>query len=690
MARRVKNKNPAPIQITAAHILREARELQQDSDFRPRQNHKITDSSELSDYSFHKRKQYEDSIRRGKNTTSVWLQYAQWEEESAQKDLKRARSIYERAIESDYKDHTIWLKYAEFEMRNKCINHARNVWERAVTLLPRIDQLWYKYIHLEEKLGNVAAVRQIFERWMEWMMPDQGNWLTYIKFEIRYNEIDRARNLFSRFVERYPRVSSVYIEFAKFEMKNGEIDRARSVYVNAVEKFGEDDVVESERLFIAFAEFEESCKEIERARCVYKYALERIPKGRAEDLNKKFVAFQKQYGDKEVIEDAVVGKRRLQYEEEVKKNPCQYDSWFDCIRLEEIVGSKDRIREIYERAIANVPPAEEKPYWQRYIGIWINYALYEELDAEDMDRTRQVYMKCLKLIPHKKFSFAKIWLMAAQFKLRQKNLTAARKILGNAIGVAPKGKIFKKYIEIEFQLGNMDRCRTLYAKYLHWAPENCCAWIKFAEFEISLGETERDRAIFELATEQLHLDMPELLWKAYIDFEISEHQYLNARALYEKLLIRSTHYKVWESYAKFEAFTPIKVEDENHVEEGIGNLLEKKKQHLDLAREIFERALKHYRENAPELKEERALLLDEWLNMESEFGSIGDTSLVQKKLPKKIKKRKDIPSDGDPMAYEDLITQNSNNYTFPEETSEPYLKILEAAHKWKRQKMDPY
>jgi len=35
------------------------------------------------------------------------------------------------------------------------------------------------------------------------------------------------------------------------------------------------------------------------------------------------------------------------------------DAWFDYVRLEESVGDRDRIREVYERAIANVP-AEEK------------------------------------------------------------------------------------------------------------------------------------------------------------------------------------------------------------------------------------------------------------------------------------------------------------------------------------------
>lgn len=49
--------------------------------------------------------------------------------------------------------------------------------------------------------------------------------------------------------------------------------------------------------------------------------------------------------------------------------------------------------------------------------------------------------ECLKLIPHKKFSFAKIWLLAAQFEIRQLNLSGARQILGNAIGKAPKDKV---------------------------------------------------------------------------------------------------------------------------------------------------------------------------------------------------------------------------------------------------------
>ncbi|KAG2627458.1 crooked neck-like protein 1 isoform X1 [Panicum virgatum] len=675
-ATRVKNKTPAPIQITAEQILREARERQEPEIRPPKQ--KITDTHELSEYRLRKRKEFEDVIRRVRWSVSAWVKYARWEEQ--QRDFARARSVYERALDVAHRDHTLWLKYAEFEMRNRFVNHARNVWDRAVSLLPRVDQLWYKYIHMEELLGAVANARQVFERWMAWR-PDTAGWNSYIKFELRYGEVERARAIYERFVAEHPRPDT-FIRFAKFEMKRGEVERARRVYERAADLLADDE--DAEVLFVAFAEFEERCREVERARAIYKYALDRVPKGRAEELYRKFLAFEKQFGDREGIEDAIVGKRRFQYEDEVRKNPLNYDSWFDYIRLEESVGNEDRIREVYERAISNVPPAEEKRYWQRYIYLWINYALYEELDAQDIERTREVYKECLRLIPHKKFTFAKIWLMAAQFEIRQRNLKSARQILGNAIGVAPKGKIFKKYIEIELYLGNFDRCRTLYEKYIEWSPANCYAWRKYAELEKNLSETDRARSIYELAIAQPALDTPEVLWKEYLQFEIDESEFGRARDLYERLLDRTKHLKVWISYAEFEASAGLGSEEsESEEKKDEVGYQEQQMERVNKCRAIFERAFDYFRTSAPELKEERAMLLEEWLSKEVSFGDLGDISLVQKKAPRKVKRKRPIPTeDGSTIAYEEYI-----DYIFPDEvTQAPNLKILEAAYKWKKQK----
>jgi crooked neck len=67
-----------------------------------------------------------------------------------------------------------------------------------------------------------------------------------------------------------------------------------------------------------------------------------------------------------------------------------------------------------------------------------------------------------------------------------------------------------------------------------------------------LEELDRARAIFEIAINRSNLDMPENVWKSYIDFEIGLNRLDNVRELYRRLLTKTKHVKVWISYAKFE------------------------------------------------------------------------------------------------------------------------------------------
>ena len=46
--------------------------------------------------------------------------------------------------------------------------------------------------------------------------------------------------------------------------------------------------------------------------------------------------------------------------------------------------------------------------------------------------------------------------------------------------------------------------------------------------------------------------MPETIWKAYIDMEISLKEFDKARDLFTRLLDKTKHVKVWISYASFE------------------------------------------------------------------------------------------------------------------------------------------
>ncbi|KAF5823236.1 hypothetical protein HanRHA438_Chr01g0037061 [Helianthus annuus] len=110
-------------------------------------------------------------------------------------------------------------------------------------------------------------------------------------------------------------------------------------------------------------------------------------------------------------------------------------------------------------------------------------------------------------------------------------------------------------------------------------------------------------------------------------------------------------------------------------------IMEQRKLCIQRARRVFENAINYYRTSALELKEERAILLEEWLNMESSFGELGDLESVRFKLPKKLKKRREIEIVDGSDGHEEYI-----DYLFPEESQASSLKILEQAYKWKKAK----
>ena len=700
----IKNRAPAPIQISAEQLLRESADRQEVLKVDPVVQ--IHDAEEYQAYLRDRRKTFEDNIRYRREHIGNWVKYAKLEEDH--KEFERARSIFERALEVEPRSAELWLRYAQFEMRNEMVNHARNILDRAVQLLPRVDFLWYKYVYMEELVRDIPKCRAVFERWMKWM-PDDNAWTAYARFETRCGSSDRAEAVMRRYVNAYPSAKSFmkFAKWAEYEAKN--IDLARTIWEASLSEL-EPEESKQARVFTRFASFEERQGEYDRARVIYKHAivllrLEELEKIKAEqssrameleddvpdweldqrkDLYNSYLTFEKKHGDQQGIERVLLTKQRREYNERVEKDPYDYDAWFEFAKLEEdnallddeaddkngepSAGTAKAVREVYERAVSQVPPGNtsDKEHWKRYIYLWIYYATYEELNNRDLERAAEIYKTCLNhVIPHKKFTFSKIWIYAAKLQIRRNDLKAARKLLGKAIGMTKgKEKVFKEYIAIELSLGEIDRCRTLYNNYVKAMPHNCEAWSKYAELEKSLGESERCRAILSLAVSQETLDMPEVLWKAFIDCEIEEGEASNARKLYERLLDKTSHVKVWISYAQFEA---------GEIGEGIAK-----------ARTILEKAYAELKEEG--LKEERVLLLDAWRALEQQKGDAESVIAVEKRLPRRVKrKRMRKDDDGNDLGWEEYF-----DYQFPDDDDEgtSNLKILEMAAKWKKDHND--
>lgn len=714
---RIKNRAPAPIQITAEQLLREAHE-HQEFPGEAKQRQRLEDFEELEEFRGRKRKEFEDAIRKLRGNMAAWIRYGTWEASQGQMD--RARSVFERALDVDPHHVPLWLRYTEQELKRRNVNHARNLFDRAVAILPRIDQLWYKYVHVEELLGNILGTREIFERWMEWE-PDERAWNAYIAFEVRYDELDRASAVWERAVTCHPEPRR-WIRWAKFEEDRSAIDKARNVFHMALDFFGEDEsaLERAQTVFTAFAKMETRQGEFDRARIIYKYALERLPRAKSEGIYASYTRFEKQFGSIKGVEDTVVQKRRLQYEEEIDAadgNAGNYDTWFDYTRLEEesyrslreeggtdtmVAAALNKVRSVYERGVALVPPALEKRLWRRYIYLWLRWALFEEEDAQDLERAKSVYVAAMGVVPHRVFTFAKLWINYAYFEVRRLELGVARKILGTAIGLAPKAKLFRAYIELELSLKEFDRARTLYTKAIEWDASNSSTWVRYAELEHNLFDLDRARAIYELGISQAEselggLDMPEVLWKAYIDFEFGEQEFERVDALYERLLDKTGHVKVWVSYALGKTAAAISLEEEEDAAaeeelEASGKSAEERVLSPEeeeyrrerraaaavAAREIFQRGYDNLRSQG--LKEERVVLLEAWKSFETECGNDQSVDDVQARMPRVVKRRREIAGgDGAMEEYYDMV--------FPDDESEakPSMKLLQMAHAWHAQ-----
>jgi crooked neck len=164
----------------------------------------------------------------------------------------------------------------------------------------------------------------------------------------------------------------------------------------------------------------------------------------------------------------------------------------------------------------------------------------------------------------------------------------------------------------------------------------------------------------ELGIQQENLDVPEVLWKAFIDFEIDEGEHDRVRELYKSLLKHTNHIKVWASWTAFEI--------------GVDK--------IDEARKVFETANLELSNSSTE---ERLLLLETWRDFEKEHGTEETREAVQKLMPVRRKRRRRIQTaDGADAGHEEYF-----EYEFPDKrevkTKNKLLQMAEAFKKRQQQ-----
>lgn len=151
-----------------------------------------------------------------------------------------------------------------------------------------------------------------------------------------------------------------------------------------------------------------------------------------------------------------------------------------------------------------------------------------------------------------------------------------------------------------------------------------------------------------------------------LDFEYSSGNYDRTRALYDRLLSRTAHIKVWLSYADMEL-----------------SLASSSPDAVARARAIYERAEVSMKEQR--LKDERVVLHEAWRDFEEKHGDDAARDAIAKRMPRKIKKRRRVESGEEEGGAENW--EEYYDYVFPADEAKeaPNLKLLAMAHRWKQQ-----
>ncbi|KAF7456465.1 putative crooked neck family 1 protein isoform 2 [Cryptosporidium felis] len=696
----VKNKSSAPIQITVEQILKESYLGSADISgnlSKLYESFNFKDIDELEDYRIRKRKEFEDSIRRKRWKMGIYISYAKWE--SLQNNFDNSRSILERALIINYENCRIWREYIKLEIINGNINNARNLFERVTKLLPRIDEFWTKYTQMEFVLKNYLNVRHIYKNWIN-TKPSSKVYIQFSKFEEECGEIENARTIMQDLISTYPSETN-YFAYIKFEQSHNKFLSARQIIDFVLHSNNKVEITDKFFSFLAdiFIEMKKYGEAIKVCNEGIKYLEETHY---IESLKEKLFQLYK-IGIHERPDDNLewIIYKSQQYQSKLSSSPIDFDLLFDYSLFISQYFELNSAMEIYEALLINAP-INNILNLEKYLYSNLLFAhIFETRTKNNFSNIHKIINHFIMIIKTSKLLntdgselvvsseefdlshidhriiLSNIFKYFSDYLVRSGDIFSARRILGIGLGRAPCKNLFDQYIDLEFKLGNFDRCRVLFIKYIEFDPISSKTWVQFIQFEFKLKEVSRAISIAEAAISMPELDYPEIVWQFYIEIMINMNNLTHANNIYRRLLEKTQHVQAVMNYSSF---------------------IVSKLNDIALNRKFILEMLSIYKEKGMDYQ--RSLIIKYWLSLEESF-IINDkdnesklwVKIISKLIPKVVTntdlKKKTYNFDEDNYDMEYLLSletdhklENTNGLFDSVPTS-----LIDAAKQWKKIKL---
>lgn len=320
-------------------------------------------------------------------------------------------------------------------------------------------------------------------------------WLNYAKFYEQHGDIDTARIILDKAV-RVPYKSVVelaetWIGWAELELRNENFDNAMAVMAKAIQApkrstvdYFDETLSPQQRLHKSwkvwsfYVDMVESVGSLEEVRAIYDRIFELKIATPQTVVNYANVLEENAYFE----ESFKVYERGL----DLFTYPVAFELWN--LYLTKAVKRKisiERLRDLFEQAVENVPPRFAKPI----------YLMYGELEEErGLARSAmRIYDRATRAVSDEdRSSMYSFYIMKAASNF---GLTSTRPIYERAIAALPDKEaknMCLKFAEMERRLGEIDRARAIYGHGSQFADPRMdkAFWDVWEKFEVAHGNED--------------------------------------------------------------------------------------------------------------------------------------------------------------------------------------------------------
>ena len=363
-----------------------------------------------------------------------------WLEASRLNPPAKAKVILARAVEQLPSSVKVWMRAADLE--KETVNRKR-VLRKALEYVPNSVRLWKAAVELE----GPEDARILLSRATECVPHSVEMWIALAHLETYEN----ARKVLNAAREANPTHPQIWITAAKLEDANGNEEAVQNIVAKAISSLAGNEVYINREQWLEEAVKAEKADAITTCQAIVKHVL---PMGVEEEDRKRTWMDDAD----NALEKGAVHTARAIFAHTLSVFPAKKSVWLRLAFLEKAHGTSEALDQVLSKGVSFCPQADI---------LWLMGAKEKWL-AGHIDEARQILLHAHKANPTKE----NIWLAAVKLENENKAPERARNLLDKARKSTGTPKVWRKSIQLEREIGDLDRETELMEEGLKIFPND--------------------------------------------------------------------------------------------------------------------------------------------------------------------------------------------------------------------------